>query len=361
MSDEIDMSNDRANVAFVGEREAIWHRLGHQMPAGGTLEQWIAAAGFDWEAVASPLSFYPDLRVDKNGQPVYGKAVKFPGRVGIYRSDTKAPISVMSDGYKIVQPRQVMEFFRATAEKNKLTIETAGVLKGGALYWAMARMNDSFDLGKDDKLLPYACMSTSLDGSSSSLNQFTGVRVVCWNTLQAAIEGGARDAIRTPHNTVFDEKKVQTEMGMMEENWAEFRATAVALSKRKVSRIEVVQFMVDVFLTDLQRDALDPTDLTAALKKLPRVTAVLELYDRGIGQNTRSAKGTAWGALNAVTSYVDYEGKNLSEDSKLRSAWFGTGKRIKQAALKRALGLVGRKPSTAKLLAVPEPETVAGD
>jgi len=53
-----------------------------------------------------------------------------------------------------------------------------------------------------------------------------------------------------------------------------------------------------------------------------------------------SARGTAWGLLNAVTEYVDHEKRARSSEYRMDSAWFGQGAVIKQKALNAALQLV---------------------
>lgn len=53
-----------------------------------------------------------------------------------------------------------------------------------------------------------------------------------------------------------------------------------------------------------------------------------------------SARGTAWGLLNAVTEYVDHERRARSSEYRMDSAWFGQGAVIKQKALDVALQLV---------------------
>jgi len=61
---------------------------------------------------------------------------------------------------------------------------------------------------------------------------------------------------------------------------------------------------------------------------------------QGKGADLASAKGTAFGLLNAVTAYVDHERRARSTDNRLDSAWFGQGATIKQRALEQALLMV---------------------
>ena len=54
MSHEIDQTNGRDNIAFRGDRNSVWHRLGQQMQPGMSIDAWAAAAGLNWRAVKVP-------------------------------------------------------------------------------------------------------------------------------------------------------------------------------------------------------------------------------------------------------------------------------------------------------------------
>jgi hypothetical protein len=64
----------------------------------------------------------------------------------LFRSDTGAPLGVVSDSYKVVQPTEVLEFFRDWAAQGGLTIESAGVLFGGKRYFATAKLSDAVSI-----------------------------------------------------------------------------------------------------------------------------------------------------------------------------------------------------------------------
>ena len=50
----LDMTANRANIAFLGSRKDIWHRMGQEMAAGQSIEEWAASAGLGWNAVKVP-------------------------------------------------------------------------------------------------------------------------------------------------------------------------------------------------------------------------------------------------------------------------------------------------------------------
>lgn len=45
MAHNIDMSNDRVNFAFTGDRKAIWHGLGQNLTTDASIETWQQEAG----------------------------------------------------------------------------------------------------------------------------------------------------------------------------------------------------------------------------------------------------------------------------------------------------------------------------
>ncbi len=50
----------------------------------------------------------------------------WPGRKVLHRSDTGAPLAVVSNGYNVVQPSEVMSFFRTLVDLGGFKLETAG-------------------------------------------------------------------------------------------------------------------------------------------------------------------------------------------------------------------------------------------
>ncbi|MFX9212966.1 DUF932 domain-containing protein, partial [Acinetobacter baumannii] len=68
-----------------------------------------------------------------------GNIMSYPENKVLFRSDTQAPLSVVSQRYQVVQPQEILEFYRDLTEVSGFELETAGVLKGGKKFWALAR------------------------------------------------------------------------------------------------------------------------------------------------------------------------------------------------------------------------------
>jgi phage/plasmid-like protein (TIGR03299 family) len=248
----------------------------------------------------------------------------------LYRSDTFAPLSVVSHRYQTVQPREVLEFYRDLVEVGGFDLETAGVLKGGRKLWALAKTGQEAVLRGGDRVKAYLLLATACDGTLATTAQFTSVRVVCNNTLQMAV-GDSTGAVKVPHSTKFDPEAVKKELGVGVSAWDTFICRMKALAERRVTAGEAEAFAKQAF-------ALPAYSETAAEAASD---AVLSLFHgKAIGATLESANDTAFGLLNAVTEYIDHTRRARSPSNRLDSAWFGQGAVIKQRALDAALQLV---------------------
>lgn len=317
MSHEIYTNADgRASMAYVGETP--WHGLGSQLTLNSPLDVWLKEAGLDYEIHGGEvMTALPD------GQNI----ITMPSRKLLYRSDTNEPLSIVGNKYKVVQPGEVMEFFRDLTEEHNWAMETAGVLFNGAKYWALARTGQELRVKGQDQLNDFMLLATSCDGTMRTLAKRTSVRVVCNNTLSIAQKG---EGLRVSHSSVFDPMKVKQELQLVD-GWANFSTQVEMLAERKVSNAEAIQYMINLIG--------DPALPIEQQKTVQTMATILKLFDgAGKGSDLRSAKGTAWGLVNAVTEYVDWhKGDNLNR--RLDSAWFGKGADLKEQAFEEALRL----------------------
>lgn len=89
-----------------------------------------------------------------SGSSGIGSIHAFPDQKVLYRSDTKAPLSVVSARYQVVQPREILEFYRDLTEVGGFELETAGVLKEGREFWALAKTGQTGALKGKDHVIP---------------------------------------------------------------------------------------------------------------------------------------------------------------------------------------------------------------
>lgn len=323
------MSHLVETMAYTGQTP--WHELGNALPAKQPIDVWAQAAGMQWQINETPVRY-----LAANGDnSLYAEAKEFLEQKVLYRSDTKTALSVVSNRYKVVQPLEILEFYRDLSEVAGFELETAGVLKAGKKFWALARTGKESVLKGNDLVKGYLLLATSCDGTLATTATPTTIRVVCNNTLSIALNG-ASSAIKVPHSTSFDALAVKKQLGIAVSQWDSFMYRMKTLSERKIKTHEAMNYFLRVLCqTDAQVDPAQGLTNERALKK------VQALYDgNGRGAELTSANGTAWGLLCAVTEFVDHEKRARSQEFRLDSAWFGQGATLKQRALDHALQLV---------------------
>lgn len=315
------------SLAYVNEPP--WHGLGKQLAANQPLEVWAQQAGMNWRIEETEVRF-----VSGNAGSNLGSIHAFPEQKVLYRSDNKMPLSVVSSRYQVVQPLELIEFYRDLVEAGGYQLETAGVLKDGKKLWALARTGQSVSLKGKDTVNGYLLLSTSCDGSLATTAQFTSVRVVCNNTLQIAL-GDSAGAVKVPHRSQFDALAVKRQLGIAISSWDSFIVRMKALSECKVNDTAAEAFLRRVLTYPVGSGQPVHTTNDSAIK------AVQSLYaGKGMGATLASASGTAFGLLNAVTEYCDHHRRARSEDHRRDAAWFGTGATLKQKAWDEAMRLV---------------------
>ena len=320
------MAHDIQTMAYVGSTP--WHGLGSKLVRGEPLEVWQREAGMDWLIKSSPVHYES---ISGSGTP---EIRTFVDQKVLFRSDTLDPLSVVSCRYQVVQPYEVLEFYKDLTESSGYELETAGVLKGGRKFWALARTGQSVALKGGDEVGGYLLLATSCDGTLATTATPTSVRVVCNNTLALSLNG-APSSIKVPHNTRFDPSAVKKQLGIAVSRWDEFMYQMRALAERKVSNKEADQFFHRVLsVTSMTLTAQGQQTNRHAIAKANGL-----FHGRGRGADLMSAKGTALGLLNAVTEFVDHEKRARSADYRIDSAWFGQGTAMKQRALHQALAL----------------------
>lgn len=362
-----------AEMAYVGAKP--WHGLGQQLQSGAPIEQWKISAGMAWHIRRAAARFF----ADENTAQECCELMEVPGQSVLFRSDTRAPLGIVSPDYEIVQPGTVLEFFRDLVSDHGMQLESAGTLFGGRKFWALAKIAAG-EVLHGDGVGGYLLLSTSADGTQATEARQTTVRVVCNNTLRMARQenGAGAPIIKLSHRSAFCDKKVKAQLGMARENFERGMEELRELAARQVTQGEAAEFVrallrpeehaakqkaaelqamaamaaaaagSDVsapgsdFAAMLARPAIGIADtLPDTGKRAPRGEgAILDLFGRSmVGGNLPGAAGTAWGLVNAVTEYVDHHATAKSTDHRAAAAWFGAGDELKNRALDSALQL----------------------
>ena len=323
MSHELtERADGRIEYAFRETDGAGWHGLGNPLPEGATIDQWTQAAGMEWLIKRSRVRYGEGA----NQRVIDDKHV-------LFRSDTKADLGIVSDKYQIVQPREVLEFFRDLVKAGGLELSAAGTIYGGRRFWATAKIGEASPVSVRDKIGGFLLLSTSADGSLATEARLTSIRVVCRNTLQMARADG-KPALRVSHRSVFDADAVKQQMGLNTAAWDSFRHSLTRLANKAVPEEQAEEIVAGLFAAQDSQAARDKARDSAGFKR------VLTLFTgAALGSELDGVQGTAYGLLNAVTEYADHHVRAQNPENRFVSAQWGAGAGLKDRAYDTLLAL----------------------
>ena len=304
-------------MAYAGELP--WHGLGTKVSNDLTPVQMMQKAGVDWK-VHEVESF---IEFD-------GKKMK-TGQKSLVRETDGKILTNVGENWHSLQNEQAFEIFNEYVLAGDMEMHTAGSLKDGQYVWALAKVNESFDLFGGDQVDSYFLFSNPHVYGKSIDVRFTPIRVVCNNTLTFALDSQADRAVKIGHRSEFDADSVKTTLGIAHEKFAKYKEMAEFLGSKRFSVELLLQYYNEVFpLTsgqDKQKEITKDTISRMAAQSLD----VLETQP-----GAEFAEGTWWQAFNSVTFVTDHiQGRNA--DNRLHSQWFGNNQLRKIKAAEKAV------------------------
>lgn len=326
------MAHEVETMAYAGATP--WHGLGKPVPGDLTPPQMLKAAGLDWTVEKRDLFIAA-------GEEKLGK--KVPGQYALTRNTDDRVLSIVGKNFKPTQNEEILDFFKRFVEAGDMDLETAGSLRNGQFIWALARINASFTLGKNgDDVHNYLLLMQPHMYGYARTAKFTSVRVVCKNTLNAALGANLTGdqtkgkVFRMSNTREFDEKaqeEARLALGIATEQAKEFEQAAKLLVRRKAKKDVIEAYFKNVINFDPAKAKKLKDD---SVREPSMLVKFREAHTQAPGQDLGTAKGTWWGAFNAVTYVIDHEvGRN--RDTALSSAWLGSNAEIKRRALELAL------------------------
>src|SRR5262249_17114618 len=288
--------------------------------------------------------------------------VPVDGWFATVRSDTRAVLGMVSAQYKVLQNVEAFAFMDQAIKEGEAMWETAGSLNGGRRVWMLARIPQSVEVMKGDEVKPYALLCNGHDGGLAVHILPTTTRVVCNNTLNLALDqsGGKELWIRHSHSLKGKVELAKRHLGIIGMRVGQFEKQAQALARVSMKGTEVSSYVEKFFPTKMKPNFSDGAALLESITngQHARSDVVRDLLAGHYGETERIAKrnqgileqiidnfendparGTAWGAYNAVSEYADHQARYKSADSRLNSAWFGAGNELKQEVYSAALAL----------------------
>lgn len=323
------MSANVQSMMYVGERP--WHGLGNRIKAAATAAEAIVEAGLDWRVTEGDLYL-------KDGTAV-------PSHKAIIREDDLTQLGVVGKDWCPLQNKEAFSFFDAVVGAKEAIYHTAGALGHGERVWILAKVNGLVQIVGNDVAEKYLLLANAHDGSLAVTMMFTPIRVVCQNTLNLAI--GARNLeqpgkYKLRHTAALGTRinDVREALGIVNARFDLFGELARRMAVTQLTSEAVKGYFRNV--TGAEAKLAEGKEISTRSENI--MEELSRLFETGRGADLPGAKGTAWGAFNAVAEYVDYTRATKSngvgkEMKRAESLLFGSGAVLKQKAWDQALVL----------------------
>lgn len=334
MAHNIHFNENTGQHSFFSVKEKPWHNLGQLVEDYPTSAEAIAYAGLDFEVVKRRL-YTPSSSIVTQDEIISGR-LDITDYCSTVRTDTDTVLGVVGKDYHIVQNRDAFSFFDSIVGGDGILYETAGALGNGERIFITAKLPDYIKVGKEDLIEKYLFLTTSHDGSGSITAAFTPIRIVCSNTLNAAMQSktntvrirhtsNAKDRLEQAHKVMGISDKLSSNLEAVFNYW-----TRTSISDREVKKlIQHAMAPGREVLRKLQEGRNE--QLSACFNNM--VDNAFEYAMSHPTQQTATTKGTVFGAYNAVTGYFQNVRKYKNEEAKLSSILMGgTGQLRGQAA-----------------------------
>jgi phage/plasmid-like protein (TIGR03299 family) len=301
-------------MAYAGETP--WHGLGVRVPADLSPRQMMQKAQLDWSVDKYPAF----VNVDGENIPT--------GQEALVRSSDGRVLTNVGEGWNPVQNEEAFQFFAEYCAAGDMEMHTAGSLKNGEIVWVLAKVNESFDVLKDDRVDSYLLFSNPHQYGKTINVRFTPIRVVCNNTLTLSLREGSKNEVRLNHRREFNPDVVKQQLGIAHEKFAMYRDMAQFLAKKRAKREDLVQYFNNVFPLAKATPVSTVEDLSRTARE------AFEVLETQPG--AQYARGSWWQAINTVTYMTDHV-LGRTADTRLQSAWFGLNQTKKVDALNLAV------------------------
>lgn len=236
-------------------------------------------------------------------------------------------MGVVGKDYEVVQNEYAFSFFDViVGGTDGIQYETAGALGKGERIFITAKLPSYIKVGNDDLIEQYLFLTTSHDGYGSITAAFTAVRIVCNNTLNAALKNcsnsvkirhtsNAKERLDQAHKVMGISYKLSEYLKDAFNHWSKARIT----DKQVRRLIQLAMIPNKEVFQKLQSGNAD--ELSTHYTNV--CDAAFEYALSNPSQQLETTKGTVFGAYNAITGYFQNVRTYKDDEAKLKSLLFG--------------------------------------
>ena len=329
------ITNSDSMFSVSSRREPPWHGLGAVLDEyPKSIDEALEKAGLGWKVshgdvlVVKRAEWTDDFGTKHGPELIPAKGFK-----ANVREDTGDVLGIVSNEYEVVDNEAAFAFLDALIN-SEMHFETAGSLWGGRRVWVLARLPEYVELG-GDLSATYVYVANSHDGSMAVTAAVTPVRIVCANTLGAALrqsEHGvaAQRTFRFRHIGDLQAKFAEARqvLGMTINYQQQFKGLADRMASEPIADWVLERRVLrHLWTIDEQMGKV------ARANRERTIEGVLAIFrGRGAaGDTTGNSPGTKWVAFNAIAEHLDYGRRYTSRTNQVQRSFEDTA--LKQRAL----------------------------
>jgi phage/plasmid-like protein (TIGR03299 family) len=327
MPDNINYNEKTGKHSFFSVQEMPWHGLGQIVEEHPTSAAAIEFAGLNYSVEKRKLFTFDNE--NQNADPETGiiiPEVEVDNYFATVRMDTDQVLGVVGKDYEVIQNVDAFNFLDAIVGPDGIRYETVGGLGKGERIFITAKLPGYIRVGDNDLTEKYLFVTTSHDGYGSITAAFTPIRIVCNNTLTAALRNctgaikirhtaNAKDRLAEAHRVLGISNKLTGELEGVLNDWAKIRITDQQLYRF----IQLAMIPNREVLQTLKEGNLD--ELSTAFNNVCK-----DVYEYAMSHPSQldlTTKGTLYGAYNAITGYFQNIRTYKDGESKLKSMLYG--------------------------------------
>ena len=325
MAHNINYNEQTGKHSFFSTKEKAWHNLGQIISDYPTSVEAIKFAGLDYEVEKRKLFTPCSQEISLGNETIHNK-IEVPNYFSTVRTDNDTVLGVVGKDYQIIQNRDAFSFFDSIVGGDGILYETAGALGNGERVFITAKLPDYIRVGNDDLIEKYLFLTTSHDGSGSITAAFTPIRIVCNNTLNAAMNNktntvrirhtsNAKQRLEQAHKVMGISDMLSEQMENIFNHWTKIRITDNEVKKIIQSALvpnkEVLKSIQEGREEELSTCFTNMVD---------------SAYEYAMSDPTQlmdTTKGTVFGAYNSVTGYFQNVRNYKDDEAKLTSLLMG--------------------------------------
>jgi len=329
MAHNLNYNEHTGRYSFFSVQQKAWHNLGQIVEQYPTSSEAIKYAGLDFEVIKSPLYTHgKGISIGNDGEIKEGGGILLPDNFATMRTDTNQVFGVVGRDYQIVQNADAFAFFDAiVGGEDGILYETAGALGNGERIFITAKLPDYIRVGNGDDITEkYIFLTTSHDGTGSITAAFTPVRIVCQNTLNAAMgkmsnvlrirhTSGAKQRLENAHKVMGLANQLSTQLEGIFNQW-----TKVRICDEEVKKLIQLALCPNKETLDALKKGADDELSTVFKNTVDDAFGYAMIAET---QQMETTKGTLFGAYNAVTGYYQNVRSYKDDETKLLSIVMG--------------------------------------